>query len=227
MKHRDSELNGVIDTIRHHTTRTIITSPAGAKQVHTSTALDVSMTRARTVLKIASSASSKADGFSSTTPGNGNPGGGKGGRKLMAVPGDGGQVDLVPTSSTEVAAIDSRNLPDAVSLVGHEVYTLLRKLARLHEQLDGALVRFDRLRSTAQVEDPPMCWLAQVRYKLPWDILWEPFRTTDFAGQLAEPFDEPRKVSGFVYWFVRNHKRLPERAEMLEYLEKQTVKVHG
>lgn len=227
MKHRDSELNGLIDTIRHHTTRTItIPTPVG-KPARTTDALEVTLGRARNVLKIAASASARPDGFSSTTPGNGNPGGGKGGRKTMAIRGEDGQVDLVPTSSTEVDAIDNRREPDGVGLIGGEVWKLLHQLAHLHAQLDGALVRFDRLQSTAGVEDPPMCWLAQVRYKLPWDIQWEPFRTTDFAGVLADPFDEPRRVSSFVYWFARNHKRLPERGEMLEYLEKQTVKVHA
>jgi hypothetical protein len=228
VKHRDSELNGVMDTLRHHTTRTINLSGPGVKAPRVMPALEVTLGKARTVIKVASSASSKPDGFSSTTPGNGNPGGGKGGRKLMRVPGEHqGDIDLVPTSSTEVDAIDRPTRPDTVTVIGAEVYKLLRQLAHLHEQLDGALVRFERLQSTAGVEDPPMCWLAQVRYKLPWDIQWEPFRTTDFAGVIAEPFDEQRKVSSFVYWFARNHKRLPERGEMLEYLERQTVKVHA
>lgn len=229
MKHRDANVEKVTDTIHHHTTRKVtIPGPDGTPD-RMSPAIDVLMHRARTFLKVASSVSSRADGFPSTAPGNGNPGGGKGGRKLMSVPvEDAGRIvdfDLVPTSSTEVAALDARHQTDPITSVGREVWQLLTTVARSLDQLEHALNRAERLQSTAQVPDPPMCWVAQVKYKLPWDIAWEPYRSTDFAGVLDQPFDEPRKVSSFVYWYTRRTHQLPEKADMLAYLSGK-AKVH-
>lgn len=218
---KKSEIDHVFEDIRYHTQRTI--GPAG-REVKV---LDDTLTRARRLLLVASSVSARPDGYPTTTPGNGSPGGGKGGQRLMAVRAEDGSTDLVPTTSVEAAAIEQRPLPDPVTMQGRELWQHLRRLVDELDAIARVLDRFDRLQNTAAVPDPPMCWVAQVRYQLPWDLAWEPWRTTDFAGVLAHPFDEPRKVSQFVYWYTRNHRRLPERAEMLEYLQRGGVKVRA
>ena len=76
MKHRDSLVENVVESIRHHTVRKVVTSPPDAKVEQSAPAVEVLMRRARHILKVSSSVSARADGFSSTTPGNGNPGGG-------------------------------------------------------------------------------------------------------------------------------------------------------
>lgn len=210
------EVDRLVESVRWHTVRQVDKRPA----------VDVLAGRVRRLVRVGVSVSAKADGYPSTTPGNGSPGGGKGGGVRLAVPdGEGGQ-DLLPSSSTEVAAL-ARPAPDPVALQAGEALAALRRAVAALDELDRVLGRFDALQSTAVVPDPPMCWVAQVRYRLPFDALWEPWRTTDFAGVLADPFDEPRRVSQFVYWFTRNHRRLPERAEMVEYSQRSTVKVRG
>lgn len=196
--------------------------PKGKMREVRTPAIEIMIGRARGVLR-AAEVSSATDGYPSTTPGNGNPGGGKGGGRRMAVQildADGEHdVDLLPTSSTEAAAIDARwSGPDPVAGAGRRVNRLLLELAATLKALDKALDSYDVLRSTATVPDPPMCWVAQVRYQLPFDTAWEPVKTTDFAGVLEEPFDEPRKVSSFVYWYTRRTRELPTRAQMLDYL---------
>ena len=48
---------------------------------------------------------------------------------------------------------------------------------------------------------------------------WLPYRTTDFAGVLAQPLPEKVRVSNYAYWFTRNHHRLPDREDMVGHLE--------
>lgn len=234
--HRSSDVDRVVSEVRALSLELVV-SPgqfpsAFPGRVLKVPALEVTLSRASRLLRVALANPSRPDGFPSSTPGNGSPGGGKGGQRMMSVPGaDGGPAELVPTTSVEVAAIDqARALPDAVALQAREAWAHLVKILDGLAGLERVCDRFDRLQSSSDVVDPPMCWLAQVRYRLPYDVMWDvqhDGRTTDFAGQLDQPFDEPRRVSMFVYWFVRNHKRLPERAEMLGYLERQTVKVRG
>lgn len=222
---KNSDLERVVDDLRYHTVREVQLSQS-SKPART-TSLEIMLGRARRLLRVADGPSARADGFSATTPGNGSPGGGKGGGQRMRIT-DGGEVDWVPTSSTEAAAIDTRRVDDPVALLGAEAWVKMQAAAKALVELERVLDRFDRLQNTSVVPDPPMCWVAKVRAGLPYDLMWDvqtDGRTTDFAGQLAQPFDEPRKVCMFVYWFVRNHKRLPERPEMLEYLERKTVKV--
>lgn len=229
-KSRVDGLDHVVAAIRAMTTRHVPApaSVTGAKVPK----LDLLLRDAVRVVEIAGSVGAQADGYAARTPLNGNPGGGKGGGVRMPVEfvEDGVRgVDPLPTSSTEMAAV-ARPMPDPVAQSGKRVLRHLAALERALVALEAETAGFERIRSTALVPDPPMCWLAQVRYRLPYDVMWDvqhDGRTTDFAGQLDQPFDEPRRVSMFVYWFVRNHKRLPERAEMLGYLERQTVKVRG
>lgn len=216
----------VAEVIRFHTTRKV-KSEGHVNEVF---AIDDLVSRARRVVRVAFSESAQADGYPASTPGNGNPGGGKGGGRVMEVGGrdaDGLKVvELLPTSSTEMAALAGHR-PDEIANVGGRVHRLLHTIANAMEQLDRELDRFDVLQSTAKVPDPPMCWVAQVKFQLPWDIAWEPWRTTDFAGQLHQPFDEPRRVCKYVYWFVRDNGRLPSKAEMQQYLTGATIKLRG
>jgi hypothetical protein len=111
----------------------------------------------------------------------------------------------------------------------------LQALTRAADALNAVeanLRRFDNLRSTAQLEDAPQCHVAAVMYQLPYDISWEPHVTTQFAGYLTQPWDEPRKVCRFVYDFTRRSQpgswahRLPSKEEMLQYLERGTIRMH-
>ncbi len=225
-KRRNELVDRVLENIRYHTTRKV--KPAG--HVNEVFALDDYLSRAQQLLRVAFSESAQQDGFPTSTPGNGNVGGGKGGGRVMEVGGrdaDGLKVvELLPTSSTEMAALAGPQA-DPIANIGGEVNRCIHTIANAFDQLGRALDRADALRSTSAVPDPPMCWVAQVRYQLPWDISWEPWRTTDFAGQLSQPFDEPRRVCQFVYKFVHNHKRLPAKIEMQQYLAKSTVKLRG
>lgn len=227
-----SKLVKAFSSIRHNTVRQVpLVGDDGGKPRFRS-AIDDVLVRAERAVLVGASMPSHADGFPSSTPGSGNVGGGKGGRQLMRIDGRddrtlaAGETDRVPTSSTEMAAL-ARPAVDPKARAAQDIVSRVFEVERQLEGLARAVDRFDRLDSTAGVEDPTMCWVAQVRYRLPFDPLWEPFKTTDFATQLAEPFDEPRKVCSFVYWFVRNHRRLPDKAEMLEHLERKTVRIRA
>lgn len=186
--------------------------------------LEVLLRRAETVVFAASSVSRSSDGWSSMTPLNGNPPGGKGGRRMMSVRDEEGRADLVPTSSTEVSAIAPGSPADPTVAAGRAVNMAVHELDRAMEHLAQALDRWDHLRSTSSVVEPPMCWWAG-RLGLPWDPVWEPWRETDFAGLLPESWPEKRRVSSVVYWFVRNHRRLPTQPEMVQALERSVVRV--
>lgn len=199
----------------------------GSRAEQTELKLDELLRRVRHLVAVDTRVA-MVDGWSSTTPGNGSPGGGKGGGRVMVIPDEAGEPDRVPTTSTEAAAfanVEARPPADPVHQMKVAALASLRRIAHEFEQLDSTLQRFDNIRSAGQVEDPPQCWFVSVRLGLPWDQAWEPWRSTDFAGVLQPPLDEPRKVCKFVYWFVRDNRRLPSRAEALKYLERGTVKV--
>lgn len=170
------------------------------------------------------------DGFPSSTPGNGSPGGGKGGGRTMAIrePGD-TDPDHVPTTSTEAAAFD--RLAGGVSDPVHDITTRalghVRRLVLALEELDAELGAFERLRLRSKVPDPPQCYVIKDMLGIiTWDELWSPTRSTSFPklDRATLPpdrrgaFDEPRKVCPYVYWHVQNHRRLPTRPEALKYL---------
>ena len=227
------ELNRLLEVLRFHTVRQV-SSPGQVSPMITGRdvkvpAVEVLAARVHRLVRAGFSVSAEADGFPARTPLNGSPGAGKGGRQTMAVDAvdDEGVVvgvDWVPTSSTESAAF-AKPMSDPVQLQAVEAMAAMRSVVAALDELDRVLGRFDHLQATSKVPDPPMCWVAQVKYQLQWDMEWEPWRTTDFANRLAQPFDEPRRVSKFVYWFVQNHRRLPDRAEMLAQLERSVVKV--
>lgn len=174
---------------------------------------------------------SRADGWGSSTPGNGSPGSGKGGRPVMAIPAEGAEKsddalvppDWVPVSSTERAVL-TMPPPDPVHRQAQTVRRELATVVRSLETILRTLTRWETLRSK-DVENPPHCYVIQVVLGLPFDIEWEQWRRTDFAGVLDRPFDEPRKVCSFVYWFARNHKRLPTKEEALKHLRSGKVGV--
>lgn len=180
--------------------------------------LDIMLARARHAITVGMTPS-MPDGYPMTTPGNGNPMGG-GGRHIM-VPDEHGEMDRVPITSTEAAAIDRRVQPDPVAAIARTVLAELVNLRTSLDEINGALSRFDALRSLATVNDPPQCHVAAVIHKLPWDATWEPWRTSDLNGQ----FPEPIKVCKYVYWFHRDNHRLPSRNEMLKHLERGVVMV--
>lgn len=165
------------------------------------------------------------DGYPSTTPGNGSPGGGKGGGRLMEVPIDGvdGATDLVPTSSTESAALAPAPPRDPVNQAVVDVLSLLRKLAPTLELLDARLGALDRARLVSKVPDPPQCHvIGKVLGITRWDDEWNPTKWTVFKGlgpNRAPLFDEPVKVCTWVYWFAQHNKRLPTKSEAVKHLE--------
>jgi len=197
--------------------------------------------------------SSEPDGFGATTPGNGSPGGGKGGGPTMKIDipererrvpqsADGQEwldslhpnrrgagQDPVPTSSTEVAAIatlDRRGRTDPIEAITYEIIGDLRMIRDGMLRLAHALDRRERLRSITEVEDPPQCWVASVMHKLPYDPEWElELTATKFDGVLEHPWDEEHKVCRWVYVFTRRHERLPLLEEMLQHLSKGYVRV--
>lgn len=162
-----------------------------------------------------------SDGFPATTPGNGSPGGGKGGGKTMPIPTPTGDIDHVPTSSTEAAAL-TNVVADPLSTITVRAIAHLRRAVHELEQLDATLGQADRMRMLSKVADPPQCYVAGTVLGLPWDETWQPWRSTDFAKYIDDPrFAEPRKVCQWVYWFVRDHGRLPTRDEALKHLRQR------
>lgn len=185
----------------------------------TVSSMDELLSRAKSLLLQAASVSADVDGYASTTPGNGSPGGGKGGGRLMKIEGD-----FVPTTSTEAAALlGHRGGGDPLSRLGARAWSQLLVIESAVHQLERVLLDADHLQSTATVAEVRMCAIA-TSYSLPWDDEWsvaesrQP-RLTDFAGVLADPLTERQLVCRYVYRFVHNHKRLPERAELLAHLE--------
>lgn len=180
--------------------------------------LDLMLARARHAITVGMIPSTP-DGYPTTTPGNGNMSSGSG--RHLIVPDEHGEPDRVPITSTEAAAIDRRIQPDPVAAIARTLLAELVNVRAALDEIDGALSRFDALRSMATVNDPPQCHVAAVMHKLPWDVMWEPWRTSDLGGA----FPQPVKLSKFVYWFHRNNDRLPSKNEMLRYLEKGVVMV--
>lgn len=169
------------------------------------------------------------DGYPSTTPGNGSPGGGKGGGRTIAVLDDGEVIpDLVPITSVESAALERGvDPPDPVHEMAIRALAHVRKAVHALEELDAELGAFDRLRMRSKVPDPPQCFVIKdLLGIMTWDDLWTPQRATTFPkldrSTLPEDrrtaFDEPRKVCPYVYTHVYNHHRLPTRTEALKYL---------
>lgn len=172
------------------------------------------------------------DGYPTTTPGNGATGGGRG--RHITVPDEHGQPDEVSVTSVEQAALcrlEARQ-PDPVHQLARSTVQALTRAADALNAVEANLRRFDNLRSTAELTEVPQCHVASTMYGLPYDTSWEPHVTTQFAGYLAQPWDEPRKVCRFVYDFTRRAQpgswthRLPTKDEMLQYLERGTVRMH-
>ena len=188
------------------------------------------LARAREALELDISevlVSSSPDGFPSTTPGNGSPGGGKGGRMTMVIDDD-GERDTVPTSSTERAAFIGTHRDPGPSQVVRELREIEAQLQHFDSallRLSGALTRLDEIRGQSMEEASPQCWVASVAHGLPWDRDWEPAVSTKFENYLETPWDKPRPVCRWVYDFTRRNRRLPERDELLQYLERGHVRV--
>lgn len=180
--------------------------------------LDLMLARARHAITVGMIPSTP-DGYPTTTPGNGNMSSGSG--RHLIVPDEHGEPDRVPITSTEAAAIDQRFQPDPAAAIARTLLAELVNVRAALDEIDGALSRFDALRSAATVDDPPQCYVAQKVHRLPWDAMWEPWRKSDLNGT----YKEPVHVCKFVYWFQRNNGRVPSKNEMLRYLERGVVMV--
>jgi hypothetical protein len=208
-------------------TYTVVTEPAADDQSEpkrstvTESGLDSILRRARLLLEVEHRAGyARADGYPSKTAGNGDPGGGKGGGRLMVIPPDDAcpDIDRVPTTPTEVAALAEART-DPVSVIAVSVTSHLRRVAHELDQLDAALGAWERMRMVSKVPDPPQCYIVGELLGLPWDDYWEPWRSTSFERLLDDPqFAEPRKVCQWAYWFVRDNRRLPTKDEALRRL---------
>lgn len=195
----------------------------------TTPALNELMRRARHLVRAAATASSTPDGYPTKTPGASDPT-----ETWRPCPERGcAHWQPCPEHSVELttveAAADARqHTPtDDISQLAKELMTHLADAVKALEAAQADVDRGDRLRAAGEVPEPPQCYVA-ARYGLPWDPEWEPYKTTDFRSKIDEPFDEPRRVSSFVYWFVWNNshlRRLPTKHEMLKHLERGVVKV--
>lgn len=193
------------------------------------------MRRATEILSV-SSVTSRPDGFAARTPGNGSPGAGKGGGMTMVVKdGRTDPGDRVPTSATELAAltiIEQDELERRAGKVADEMRTISYEVLQQLRNIDHALVRlahaedrWDRLRSTVDLEDAPQCYVASVVHRLPWDEAWAPHVSTRFDNVLEQPWPEDRPVCRWVYDFTRAHGRIPSKDELLQYLARGMVRV--
>lgn len=169
------------------------------------------------------------DGYPTTTPGNGSVGAGKGGGRTMEIADEHGLPDRVPTTATEAAAfarLEGAPSQDPIRHLSRQLRHHLERIANAYAAIEADLRRFDNLRSTADLTEPEQCYVAAVICKLPFDPTWEHrLRTTDFAGYLPHPWDEPRKVCRWTYDFVRARRRLPTPDEMRQHLERGTVRI--
>lgn len=219
-------LGRVSDDLRYLTTR-----PVQVGKV-TRPALDVLLDRAHQVIAVGLSVSADIDGWSATAPMNGSPGAGKGGGRTMPIHAPTG-TDHVPTSSTEASAfarLSGAPSSDSAAGIAAKMIRDLGVAQKALLEVDRGVQRFDRLRSTKDLAEAPQCHVAQVICGLPYDPMWEPFRSTDFAGLIDPPWPEPRRVCSPVYWFVRNNRhlhRLPNGDELRSWLERGSSKVRA
>jgi hypothetical protein len=155
--------------------------------------------------------SADRDGFSTTTPGNGSPGAGKG---------------ASIGSSVESAVVDfnRRHERDQLSEHGADAWAIVQRIAADVAALDVVLGKVELLQNRVLVPDAHICAVA-AGYGLPWDDEWSvrdgrDARLTDFAGVLGDDKLEVRQlVCRYVYKFVHKHKRLPTSDEMLAHIE--------
>lgn len=211
----------LLESINRSVVKVEVDEGAGVRREVVSSSIDDVLQRARRLLLAASAASAGVDGYAARTPGNGNPGGGKGGRQMMKLE-DQGEVDWVPTSSTESAALADGAPADPLARLGGQAWRHLQAIAHELHQLEVVIERAGRLQSTRLVPEALMCAVVQ-GLGLPWDDEWDVHegsgaRLTDFAGQLAVPLEHRQLVCRYVYRFVHNHKRLPTRDDLLAHL---------
>jgi hypothetical protein len=159
------------------------------------------------------------DGWPTTTPGNGNPGGGGG--RTITVSDEHGQPDRVPVTSVEAAVIERIAERDQIRTMALDEIADWHQISAALESIRNRQQRFANLRSTATVEDAPQCFVAAVVHHLAWDATWEPWRATTLNGT----WNEERKVCKFVYWFHRHQGRIPTAVEMRKHLERGTVRI--
>lgn len=214
------QVSKVVESIDHPVTRSVSAVNADGKSVVRqvqSSSLAATLAVAKKLVLQGAAVSAAPDGFGSSTPGNGSPGGGKGGGRLMRI-----EDDLVPTSSTEAAALAERQLPDPLARLAGRAWRQMNELAEALRQLEATIAHAEQLQQmTVSSADVGMCAVV-AGYELPWDEEWDvrdgAGRLTDFAGQLDEPFEQRQLVCSYVYKFVHKRKRLPTASELLEFL---------
>jgi hypothetical protein len=208
-----SSARRVFDSIEHIALEHVPVNPllpAGVKELGFAQLLR----KAREIVLADQTGSAAVDGFSSTTPANGSPGGGSGGNA---------------TSPTEAAVLrldlEVVRRRDRVEELAGQVDTHVASLDKALHRLRSIVCEWELLRDVSAVDEPPQCYVASAIGELPWDEAWQPFTNTRFEGVLDEPFSVERPVCRWVYKFTRKHRRLPTPAEMLEYLERGVVRV--
>lgn len=142
------------------------TNPNGHRRI----ALDMLLDRAEQIVATVTSVSSRPDGFGSTTPGNGSPGGGKGGGSTMSIERPAGELGRLPQTDPARVDDDERDrlaaiarraasaAPDRVPVSSTERAALDARRARLDKvdrigadlvrelgRLDAACAKIDRL----------------------------------------------------------------------------------
>lgn len=171
--------------------------------------------RSRAVVMVELANPSEVDGFPAA---HGGPGGG-GGPTLVI------EGDRVPATAVELAVLAGRAAPDPYSAISRRIVEAWDQLVAKADEVEGLVLAAERLQAPTGLS-PAYDWVAQSA-GLPFDERWaEIHKRTTFAGYLERPLDEPRAVCRWTYDFVRTHRRLPTKDEMLQLLRTGKVKVH-
>lgn len=178
--------------------------------------LQLLVRRAHAVVAVELANPSSVDGFPA---GHGGGGGGGGGPTMVI------EDDRVPVTPVEMAVLAGRVTPDPFSAISRRIVEAFDVVVAKVVEVEGLVQAAERLQAATGLT-PLYDWVAQMA-GLPFDERWaEIHKRTTFAGYLERPLDEPRPVCRWTYDFVRAHRRLPSRDEMLQLLRTGKVKVH-
>lgn len=201
---RQQRLDHNLETIHIHTRAN--TAEGTTAQETLIPALE-SLSRRSQALLEADRFTTRADGYATTTPGNGEPGG----------------SGWSPSSSTETAAM-AEPRADGIHQAALACEEHIAKAAVHLAGASAALVRADRIRNP-NVDNQPYDWVAQ-QHKLPHDDAWTVAFNTTFQGYLKPAWPDEHGVSRFTYLFVRDNKRTPTRDEMCQHLQRGVTRLH-
>lgn len=171
--------------------------------------------RSRAVVMVELANPSEVDGFPAA---HGGPGGG-GGPTLVI------EGDRVPATAVEPRCACGPGCAGPVLGDLSSDRGGVDQLVAKADEVEGLVLAAERLQAPTGLS-PAYDWVAQSA-GLPFDERWaEIHKRTTFAGYLERPLDEPRAVCRWTYDFVRTHRRLPTKDEMLQLLRTGKVKVH-